>query len=71
MANQEFKTSNVNVCLKAIKAYLVAAGNPKATNLQDLKDRAEKAVDHLSKIFGPGDKNVMMNLCPSEGLPTI
>jgi hypothetical protein len=71
MADQKFKTSNVNVCLKAIKEYLDAVENPKITNLQDFKDRAEKAVEHLSTIFGPGDENVMVDTCPSISLPTI
>ena len=71
MANQKFQTSNVNVCLKAIKEYLDAVGDPNVTNLQDLKDRADLAVGHLYTIFGPGDQNVMVDTCPSIALPTI
>ena len=71
MANQKCQTSNINVCLKAIKEYLDAVGNPGVTNLPELKDRAEKAVNHLYAIFGPGDQNVIVDVCPSVNLPTI
>ncbi len=71
-ANKKFKTSNVAVCLKAIKEY-VDMDETKVTKKEkgQLKERAKNALDHLDTIFKPVEKNVMMNLCPSEGLPTI
>lgn len=71
MANKKFKTSNVNVCLKAIKEYLDADDTMDQKELDQRKDRAKKAVEHLSAVFSPGDQNVMVDTCPSIALPTI
>ncbi len=71
MADKKFKTSNVNVCLKAIKEYLDADDTMDPKEVAQRKDRAKKAVEHLSTIFGPGDDDVMVDTCPSTGLPTI
>ncbi len=68
----KFKTSNVAVCLKAIKDYIDmdAAAISKKEQSQ-LKERAKKAADHLSLLFSPEVENVYLDTCPAQKLPTI
>lgn len=68
----KFKTSNVAVCLKAIKDYvnLDEASVPQEEQRQ-LKEKAKKAADHLSVLFSPEPKNIYLDTCPAEELPTI
>lgn len=72
MGKEKFKTSNIAVCLKAIKDYietdLTAVGEEEKGQL---KDRAQKAVDHLSTLFNPEVQDVYVDGCPSLVLPTI
>ncbi|MDQ1353108.1 MAG: hypothetical protein QG657_3414 [Acidobacteriota bacterium] len=72
MGTEKFKTSNVAVCLKAIKDYvdtdLTTLGEKEKVQKKDL---AQKAVNHLSILFSPTAMNVLVDKCPSEGLPTI
>jgi hypothetical protein len=69
---KKFKTSNVAVCLKAIKDY-VDMDEKKVTEEEKgpIKDRAKKAVEHLSILFSPVVENVLVDMCPSSRLPTI
>jgi hypothetical protein len=68
----KFQTSNIAVCLKAIKDYIDADLTSVAKDEQDqLKKRAKNAVDHLTLLFNPEVKNLMLYLCPSGTLPTI
>ena len=69
---KKFQTSNVAVCLKAIKDYVdMDETTVKKEEQGQLKERAKKAVEHLSILFNPEVKNVYVDPCPSEGLPTI
>jgi hypothetical protein len=66
------KTSNVAVCLSAIKNYVNMDENVVTeTEKGQLKDRAQKAVGHLSILFSPTEENVLLDICPSLRLPTI
>jgi len=71
-ANKKFQTSNVAVCLKAIKDYVDMDETTVKKEEQDqLKDRAQKGVEHLSMLFSPEVQNVLLDQCPSRALPTI
>jgi hypothetical protein len=69
---RKFKTSNLTVCLNAIKNYIdMDESTLKEKEKGQLKDRARRAVEHLSAFFSPTDENVFLDECPSKKLPTI
>lgn len=70
--NKKPKTTNVAVCLKAIKDYVEMDEKKVLAQEKDqLKDRAQKAMTHLSMLLSPEVKNVSADPCPAGGLPTI
>lgn len=71
MGNDKFQTSNVAVCLKAIKDYVELDLKNLGEEEKVKKDLAQKAVDHLSLLFSPEVENVLLYECPSKKLPTI
>jgi hypothetical protein len=69
--DNQVKTTNVAVCLKAIQDYVDMDEATVEEKKGQLKDRAQKAMTHLSILLTPEVKNVYVEPCPSGGLPTI
>lgn len=72
METTKFKTSNVAVCLKAINDYVnMDEGIVPQEEQKQLKEKAKKATNHLSILFAPEPKNIFLETCPADELPTI
>lgn len=71
-ASNKSKTSNVAICLKAIKDF-VDMDEAKVTKEEQIqiKARAKKAVEHLPSLYVLGEMNNSVDGCPSITLPTI
>lgn len=71
MGNEKFQTSNVAVCLKAIKEYVEMDLGDLGDEAKGKKKLAQRAVNHLSILFSPTEMNVLLDRCPYSDLPTI
>lgn len=71
MGDKNPKTSNVALCLKAIKDYVNPDEEAKKVDLSKREENAKKALEQLSLLFEVEAENVALYHCPSDNLPTI
>ncbi len=65
--SNKIKTSNVAGCLKAIAEYVgLDEKNVNEQERTQLKDKAKKAVEHLSALFSPGTEAIYLEGCPEH-----
>lgn len=70
--NNKFKTSNLAICLKAIKNFVdIDEATITKEEQNQIKAKAKMAIEHLPSLYYPDTKDIDMSGCLLRGLPTI